>query len=182
MKKYISISVLWKIFLYSMVGFICYLTIVVGGQLQSYLKLSNSVAAQIQTLRIAPLKGEKFAIKVNYSYQYKDEKFKGSEFLPQIFLNIYAAQEGCQDCKQKKWIAWVSHNGKNSKLYKEFPFGNIIRLSVSLFILGYFFVLRKNSHLSSSFCFLQNSLNSFEYSICTPGTEHIHFFPIISTT
>lgn len=115
-------------------------------QLWQYCKLSSHAPASVQQWEVRELANGKFAVAAKYSYEVQGKTMQGDTcFTEPLFPNQFAAIDTLKKkYVQEKQEVWFDPKAKEySSLQKKFPTMLLIRTTLALGVLVYFFFLRR---------------------------------------
>lgn len=118
-----------------------------GSDLWDYSRLNRLAPAQVHLWEVEKIDDSTYAIVASYTYRVKGEEYQGKyTFQQPSFLNRPSAESDSKKWQKLSWEAWYDGSEpSHSALQKFFPFKSVIRASLALIVLGYFYFLRRFS-------------------------------------
>ncbi len=112
--------------------------------LWKFFRLNTEVVAKIKNWQVEKLSSSKFALSVQYSYLFQNQKWEGQDRLSApYFLNSYAAQEALTKQSSGSIKIWIDcYCPTYTAVKRVFPLRSICYALSSLGILLYFVYLK----------------------------------------
>jgi hypothetical protein len=114
----------------------------------TYRLLKESGPGKISSWDIQELSPSKFALKAFYTYSVEGKEYTGETLFHSFYLpNVYAAESEIDHLNKRSWKVWYSpKNPSLSSLEKSFPYKAVTYLTISFFILIYFWIESKKGY------------------------------------
>lgn len=112
--------------------------------LWKFFRLNTEIIAKIKSCQIEKLSSSKFALAVQYSYVFQNQKWEGQDRLSApYFPNSYAAREALAKQSSDSINIWIDSSCPTcTSVKKIFPFRSICYAISSLGVLLYFVYLK----------------------------------------
>lgn len=106
----------------------------------NYIRLGAKAPAKEITWTVEPLTDEHYLLRGNYSFNAKNQVFKGSSVVEERgYWNRYSAEKGVEEFSQKKWNIWYNPSDPTySSLQKNFPLKECVSAAIMWAIVFYF--------------------------------------------
>lgn len=113
-----------------------------GVALIQYYKKSEEVPVKIENIFVSELKKGMYGVLADFTYQFKDEEFKGRKLIAGPYQNVWAAESGIKKISNEGRSIWVDPNNHETATFiKKFPFKSIFSALILLGLTLYFFSL-----------------------------------------
>lgn len=114
-----------------------------GRSLWRYWSYSLEVPIDVEKWKVVPSGRSRYAIAIDFSYQYDNQEFRNSRSFEQpLYLNEFAAKKGIGQYELEGWKTWINPKSPNMCcLQKFFPFKTLFHFCLCMGITLYFAVI-----------------------------------------